>query len=236
MAKPARRIDTLQTVELADGIEIHLRVAGPYLRLMAWIIDLLAKIALMLVYALLVQMTNSIFGYNVASGFMTLGYFLILWFYHVLFEVSKSGATLGKKAMGLRVVNEAGGPISMGQSMVRNFVRFFEMIIPFLGIMAFFHPRFQRLGDLAAGTLVVYSRARLDPMTPGPPPLNSVPVAVALTREEEAAIMSYRDRSGSWSEGRRAELGNHLVTLTGQKDVAGVNQILGMANWLEARR
>ena len=124
----------------------------------------------------------------------------------------------------------------MGQSMIRNFIRFFEMIIPIVPLLAFFHPRFQRLGDLAAGTLVVYSRARLDPMMPGPPPLNSVPVNITLTREEEAAIMAFRDRSGGWSEGRQAELGNHLASITGMNDAKGVNQVLGMANWLEARR
>ena len=236
MAIPARRIDTLQTVELAEGIEIHLRVAGPYLRFLAWFIDLLSKGALIAVYALLIGMTGPVFGGNVASGFFLLGYFLIVWFYHVLFEVSKSGATLGKKAMGLRVVNEAGGPVTMGQSMIRNFIRFFEMIIPIVPLLAFFHPRFQRLGDLAAGTLVVYSRARLDPMMPGPTSLNSVPVNITLTREEEAAILAFRDRSGGWSEGRQAELGNHLASITGMDDTKGVNQVLGMANWLEARR
>ena len=236
MAKPARRIDTLQTVELADGIEIHLRVAGPFLRFLAWVIDLLAKGAIMLIYALLVYLAGIVLGWNVASGFMSLGYFLILWFYHVLFEVSKSGATLGKKAVGLRVVNEAGATLTMGQSMIRNFIRFFEILIPLIPLVVFFSSRFQRLGDLAAGSLVVYSRARLDPMTPGPPPLNSIPVNLSLTREEEAAIMAFRDRSGSWSEGRRAELGNHLVSLTGMEDARGVNQVLGMANWLEARR
>ncbi len=236
MAIPARRIDTLQTVELAEGIEIHLRVAGPYLRFLAWFIDLLSKGALIAVYALLIGMTGPVFGDNVASGFFLLGYFLIVWFYHVLFEVSKSGATRGKKAMGLRVVNEAGGPVTMGQSMIRNFIRFFEMIIPIVPFLAFFHPRFQRLGDLAAGTLVVYSRARLDPMMPGPTSLNSVPVNITLTREEEAAILAFRDRSGGWSQGRQAELGNHLVSITGMDDTKGVNQVLGMANWLEARR
>ena len=236
MAIPTRRIDTLQTVELAEGIEIHLRVAGPYLRFLAWFIDLLSKGALIAVYALLIGMTGPVFGDNVASGFFLLGYFLILWFYHVLFEVSKYGATLGKKAMGLRVVNKAGGPVTMGQSMIRNFIRFFEMIIPIVPLLAFFHPRFQRLGDLAAGTLVVYSRARLDPMMAGPPSLNLVPVNITLTREEEAAIVAFRDRSGAWSESRQAELGNHLVSITGMDGVKGVNQVLGMANWLEARR
>lgn len=73
-------------------------------------------------------------------------------------------------------------------------------------------------------------------MMPGPPPLNSVPVNITLTREEEAAIMAFRDRSGGWSEGRQAELGNHLASITGMNDAKGVNQVLGMANWLEARR
>ena len=70
MAKPARRIDTLQTVELADGIEIHLRAAGPYLRFLAWLIDLFAKGVILMIVGILIYMSESIFGTNVASGFM----------------------------------------------------------------------------------------------------------------------------------------------------------------------
>lgn len=236
MGFPARRIDTLQTVELAEGMEIHLRTAGPFLRLIAYLIDLLAEGALLLAVGIVVGLIFPFLGGNVTNGIYSLSFFLIWWFYHVLFEISPWGATLGKRALGLRVVDEAGGGVRLGQAMIRNFIRGVEMIIPFVPLLAFFHPRFQRLGDLAAGTLVVYARPRVDPLIPGPPPLAKVPVNLTLSRDEEAAILSFRYRSGGWSEARRVELANHLAKVTGEVGPKGVSRIMGMAHWLEEHR
>ena len=120
--------------------------------------------------------------------------------------------------------------------MIRNIVRWIEIILPLFPMVFFFHPRFQRLGDLAAGTLVVYSRPRIDPLIPGPPPLDKVPVNLTLSREEEAAILSFRYRSGGWSEARRMELANHLAKVTGEVGPKGVSRLMGMAHWLEEQR
>lgn len=236
MGPRQRRIDTLQTVELAEGMEIHLQVAGPFLRLVAYLLDLLIEGVLLAVAFYLMIWAFPILGDKVAAAVFYLALFFIWWFYHVFFEVSPWGATIGKRVLGLRVVNEAGGGVRMGQAMVRNFIRGVELFVPFLPLIAFFHPRFQRLGDLAAGTLVVYSRPRIDSLVPGPLPMMRVPVNVALTREEEAAILSFRDRSGGWSEARRRELADHLARLTGERGGRGVSKVLGMARWLEEQR
>ena len=124
----------------------------------------------------------------------------------------------------------------MGASMTRNFIRGVELLIPFASLIVFFNPRFQRLGDLAAGTLVVYSKPRIDPVIPGPPPLEKVPVNLILSREEEAAVLSFRYRSGGWSEARRMELANHLEKMTGEVGPKGVSKLMGMAHWLEEQR
>ncbi len=236
MAFSVQRIDTLQTVELAEGMEIHLRAAGPFLRLMAYLLDLLVEAAAITSIGFLINLVFPILGENVGNAFYLLSIFFIWWFYHVIFEISPWGATVGKRALGMRVVNEAGGGVTMGQSMIRNFIRGVEFMLPFLPLMAFFHPRFQRLGDLAAGTLVVYSRPRIDPVIAGPPPLAGIPVNMTLTREEEAAILSFRYRSGGWSEARQMELANHLSKITGEVGPKGVSRILGMAHWLEEQR
>lgn len=236
MGPRQRRIDTLQTVELAEGMEIHLRAAGPFLRLVAYLLDLLIEMVLVTATFYFVIFAFPFLGDNVGAAVFYLAFFFIWWFYHVFFEISPWGATFGKKIFGLRVVNEAGGGVRMGQAMVRNFIRGVELFVPFLPLIAFFHPRFQRLGDLAAGTLVVYSRPRIDPVVPGPPPMTRVPVNVALTREEEAAILSYRYRSGGWSEARRMELADHLARVTGERGVRGVGKVMGMAQWLEEQR
>ena len=232
----ARRIDTLQTVELAEGMEIHLRAAGPFLRLIAYLLDLVVEVAALLLIQLFFNLIFPLVGSNVSQAFMLLSVFCVWWFYHVLFEISPWGATVGKKALGLRVVDEAGGGVTLGQAMIRNFIRGVEMILPFVPLISFFNPRFQRLGDLAAGTLVVYARPRIDPLLLGPLPLEKVPVNLTLSREEEAAILSFRYRNGGWSEARRMELSNHLSKVTGEVGPKGVSKILGMAQWLEEQR
>lgn len=236
MAEQKRRIDTLQSIELAEGIEIHLRAAGPYLRFIAYFLDLIFQILTVVAIFFLLMFSLGFWGINVASGVFNLCYFFVAWLYPVIFECGKKGATPGKRIFGLRVVDEAGGTISVGQSMVRNFLRLAEMLVPFVPLVAFFHPRFQRLGDLAAGTLVVYARPRVDQVVSGPPAMETIPVNRTLTREEEAAILSFRYRSGSWSDVRRQELANHLQPLTGDLGPEGVNKVLGMANWLEGQR
>lgn len=236
MGAPQRRIDTLQTVELAEGMEIHLRAAGPFLRIMAYVLDLIIQIVTVTVFALILNLIFPLMGYYVAQGVNSLLSFLVLWFYPVFFEISPWGATIGKRVFGLRVVNEAGGGVTMGASMIRNIIRVFELLLPFFPLIFFFHPRFQRFGDLAAGTLVVYSRPRVDPVVPGPPALDKVPVNLTLSREEEAAILSFRYRSGGWSEARRMELANHLQRVTGEVGPKGVSRLMGMAHWLEEQR
>ena len=236
MAGPKRRIDTLQTVELAEGMEIHLRTAGPFLRLVAWILDLVIEMIALIILSVGFNLIFPVMGGNVSQGIFLFSFFLIWWFYHVFFEISPWGATIGKRAFGLRVVNEAGGGIAMGASMTRNFIRGVELLIPFASLIVFFNPRFQRLGDLAAGTLVVYSKPRIDPVIPGPPPLEKVPVNLILSREEEAAVLSFRYRSGGWSEARRMELANHLEKMTGEVGPKGVSKLMGMAHWLEEQR
>jgi uncharacterized RDD family membrane protein YckC len=236
MATSSRRIDTLQSVELAEGMEIHLRAAGPFLRFIAYFLDLIFEILILLVVGFVIGILGSVLGGNVAMGVYYLLYFFIWWFYHVFFELSRWGATPGKRIFGLRVVDEAGGSVSLGQSMIRNFLRGMEIITPFVPLVAFFHPRFQRLGDLAAGSMVVYSKPRVEYSASGPPPMKAVPVTCALTREEEAAILSFRYRSGGWSEARRVELTNHLQVLTGELGPKGVQKLLGMATWLEGQR
>ncbi|MEN8846864.1 MAG: hypothetical protein ABF377_02155, partial [Akkermansiaceae bacterium] len=75
MAKVERRLDTLQTVELAEGMEVHLRVAGPFLRFYAFLLDLLIIIASAFVLLFVVTLLASGLGANIAMGI-----FFLLWF------------------------------------------------------------------------------------------------------------------------------------------------------------
>ncbi|MCV6611186.1 MAG: RDD family protein, partial [Amphritea sp.] len=145
--------DTVRTHETPEGIRLQLRMAGPVVRACAWAIDALIRVVL---YGLIGAMF-SFFG-GVGTAVMLILFFLLEWFYPVVFEIT-SGATPGKKAMGLVVIHDNGTPISFVASFARNLLRAADFL-PFLyaaGLLSMLMNRdFKRLGDLAAGTLVVY--------------------------------------------------------------------------------
>jgi uncharacterized RDD family membrane protein YckC len=103
----------------------------------------------------------------VAVAFLAVAAFVVLFGYHVLFEVLGSGRTPGKRTLGLRVVDERGGPIRFRASAIRNLVRLADLQPIFsygVGMTAIvLHPRSQRLGDVAAGTLVIRDRRSVTP-------------------------------------------------------------------------
>ncbi len=88
--------------------------------------------------------------------------FVAFWGYGGLMEAFCNGQTLGKMAVGVRVVSETGLSINAGQAMLRNVLRSADLVPPFFpGVVAMlFGSRFQRLGDLAAGTMVVLDGQR----------------------------------------------------------------------------
>ena len=230
------KLDTLQSIELAEGVEIHLRMAGPYVRVLAYGLDLLIRIGLLMVSGLLFFLLGLLLGARVSNGVQMLVMFFVTFFYYIFFEAGKRGASPGKRAMGLRVVDTSGAPISFGQSFIRNMLRFADgMPIPTYGfglMSTLFTRRFQRLGDLLANTVVVYERLPNMAVVPLPPVLKSIAPGVPLTREEQAAIAGFRERGGMWSEARRIELADHARTLTGNIGKTGMTRLLGMAHWL----
>lgn len=230
------RIDTLQSIELAEGVEIHLRMAGPYVRVLAYLLDLLIRIGICVVGYLLIMLAGLVIGVQVATGLNMLMMFLLVFFYYVLFEAGKRGASPGKRVMGLRVVDTSGAPISFGQSFIRNMLRFADgMPVPTYGfglLSTLVTQRFQRLGDLLANTVVVYDRLPQMHLASLPPALESRPPGVPLSREEQAALLAFRERGGMWSEARRVELADHAQELTGATGESGMTRLLGMAHWL----
>jgi uncharacterized RDD family membrane protein YckC len=234
------RLDTLQSVELAEGVEIRLRMAGPMLRAGAYLIDLTIRAAILMVGGFLISFAGIAIGDKVARGLMLLAWFLMDWLYPVVFEAGKRGATPGKRALGLRVVQASGSPITFGQAVVRNFLRFIDSM-PFFtyafGLTSCLaSKRFQRLGDLAAGTVVIYDRIPASPVIAAPPPLSPLPLPVGLTADEIRALALFRERAGLWSEGRRAEIADQASVLTGATGAAGVSRLMAMAHWLEEKR
>jgi uncharacterized RDD family membrane protein YckC len=210
------------------------------LRAGAYLIDLAIRTALLGVGGVLFSLAGIAVGGKVAGGLMMLAWFLMDWIYPVIFEAGKRGATPGKRAVGLRVVQASGSPITFGQAVVRNFLRFIDGMPLFtyaFGVTSCLaSKRFQRLGDLAAGTVVVYDRIPPQAVIATPPPITAVPLPVGLTADETRALALFRERAGLWSEGRRAEIADQVSVLSGATGAAGVSRLMAMAHWTQGAR
>lgn len=206
-ASSAPLLDTRLQVETPEGIDLVLRPAGLLPRSLAFAIDLLIRGAILLGAFLLLALLGQ-FG----AGLGTLIYFLINWWYPVLFEVLYQGRTPGKKVMGLRVVHDDGTPVGWASSLTRNLLRFVDML-PFaycLGALSCLtHPTFKRLGDLAAGTLVVYRDEALK--RPQLPEAKAERAPFSLNLAEQRAVLDFAERSEQLSSARRAELASILA-------------------------
>ena len=239
IANTGPRLDTLQSIELAEGVEIQLRMAGPYVRALAYLLDLIVRVGIVALCGLILLLGSMVLGFNVAYGLYLLISFLVIFFYYIIFEAGKRGASPGKRVMGLRVVDTSGAPITFGQAFLRNMLRFADsMPIPSYGfglLSTLLSKRFQRLGDLLANTVVVYDRLPDMQASSLPPVLNSVAPGVPLSREEQAALAGFAERGGMWSEARRIELADHARELTGTTGQQGMTRLLGMAHWLSEK-
>ena len=239
IANTGPRLDTLQGIELAEGVEIQLRMAGPYVRALAYLLDLIVRVGIVALCGLVLLLGSMVLGFKVAYGLYLLVSFLVMFFYYIIFEAGKRGASPGKRVMGLRVVDTSGAPITFGQAFLRNMLRFADgMPIPSYGfglLSTLLSKRFQRLGDLLANTVVVYDRLPVMQLTSLPPVLNSVAPGVPLSREEQAALAGFAERGGMWSEARRIELADHARELTGASGQQGMTRLLGMAHWLSEK-
>ena len=231
-------IDTLQSVELAEGVAIQLRVAGPGPRSLAWTIDLCIAVACYAAVAILFAFLGLFGMENIWQGVLLLFMFFFNWFYNVVFEMSRHGATPGQRLIGLRVASVSGGPVSLPQSLIRNLLR----VIDFMPVAYLFgflctlcNRRFQRLGDLVADTVVVYA----DPKAPPPPSLlpniAPAPPPNPLSRAEQAAILQFIERAPVWSEERRIELADRLSPLTGATGMEGLRRLCAIGLWLRGK-
>lgn len=225
-------LDTYRAIETPEGVELQLRVAGPVVRALAWLIDFLIR--LMVYYAGLMAFT--VFG-NFGVGLMLIFIFLLEWFYPVLFEVYRQGRTPGKQAMGIQVVNDNGTPVGWGPAMVRNLLRAVDFLPLFygFGLLAMLMNRdFKRLGDLAAGTQVVYRQAAQ--VASAVPPSVALAFPLPLRLDEQRAIIAYAERLPRLTEARAEELAEFLTPLTRLSGRPALERLVQTANWLLGKR
>jgi len=230
-------IDTLQSIELSEGVEIQLRTAGVFARSLAFFLDVIfiSIGASLLLFA--VSILSQFLGDHYASGIYGLLMFVLTWGYFFLMESMKRGGTFGKRIVGLRVVNSSGGIPRRGQVFTRNLFRFIELVmLPLIGLCTcMMTKKFQRAGDLVAGTVVVYDKTVPQLAMSLSSGEEAQPPRWKLTREEQAAIMSFRERGGLWSEARQEELASHAEGLVGDAGSSSVKDLVNMAEWLTVK-
>lgn len=234
MAKDTRQLDLRIEVQTPENIAFQYRVAGPFRRLPAYLIDLvirglLAWSALML----FVFSFGSVGLFGLVGGWMLIVWFVLSWFYGGLFEAYWNGQTPGKRMMRLRVLSTDGQPINALQAVLRNILRAAdampvipipgaEMAVPLIPLyqvgllVPMLNERYQRLGDLACGTMVVVEereyRAGIVPMRDVDAIRLSaeLPPNLRISRSLGRALTRYVSRRAAFSAERRAEIARRL--------------------------
>lgn len=231
-------LDTLRTTETPEGVELGLRLAGAPVRFLAWLVDTLIRVAALMPIAAALTM----FG-QAGTGLLMIIAFFGEWFYPVLCEVYWNGQTPGKKLFGLKVVRDDGAAVDWGASTLRNLLRFADFLplgflFGFLSILV--TDESKRLGDLAAGTVVIYESGedrQMMMLTRGlPQGLKPVMPPLHLAQSEQAALIEFTERGSQWTEDRQIELADGLVGVTGQFGIPGVRRLQSYALWLLGRR
>jgi uncharacterized RDD family membrane protein YckC len=160
-----RSLDLGVEVITPENIAFQYRVAGPFLRLGAYLIDAVIRAGIALAGGLAISSVCDVAGLDwLGTGLSLLLLFLLAWFYGGLFETFWNGQTPGKRWLGLRVVTVEGQPINALQAVLRNVLRVVDgqpLVFGLVGLVAAaMNDRFQRLGDLACGTMVVVDQRR----------------------------------------------------------------------------
>ncbi len=152
-----------------DNVELDFELAGPGSRFLALLVDtLLAAVFLVGLLVLFTRLRlDSFFGIGDAlqawqSALLVLVLFLLRWGYFIFFETCFRGRTPGKMLVGIRTVRDNGLPLGFRHSLIRNLLRVGDTLPPPLyllgGLSVLISRKGQRLGDLAAGTIVVRER------------------------------------------------------------------------------
>jgi uncharacterized RDD family membrane protein YckC len=228
-------LDSAVAAETPEGILLELRPAGISARFCAYAIDYLIY-ALILIGAGIIA---ALFG-GIGTGFYLIFWFVLDWFYPVIFELGRSGATPGKRAMGLKVVMDNGLPVTPAASITRNLLRFADLSPLGYGfgiISILVRADAKRLGDVAAATLVVHQRraapkATLDMVAPLAPVLK-------LSARDQNAVIALAARAPSLTLERLNELADLAAPVQGAdrpSEAEVTRRVLGVAQWLLGRR
>jgi uncharacterized RDD family membrane protein YckC len=221
-------LDTSVAIETPEHIVFRYRIAGPARRMFAYLVDLVVCYGTAIILSILILLATvgtGAVGDAVDSatalglGIILLVLFAAQWIYFVAWEAT-TGRSPGKMAAGLRVVTTSGRPIGFGAAALRNVLRAADALPTgyAVGLVAMaLSPRFQRLGDLVAGTMVIVpERPRATaPIRVWPPAqpreLADLPDDVRLDADERNALELFLRRRGTLGPAREQELASMIV-------------------------
>ena len=239
------RYEDRVTISTPEALEMELPLAGIGSRLAARLLDsILQIIALFVTFVILdASFEGSSVSDAIVAAVAITASFLVLWGYDVLFETFGGGRTPGKRVVGLRVVAADGGQETFAMAAVRNLLRLIDEFLTLfsVGLISIaVSKKNQRLGDMAAGTLVIKDK-------PGEETVVAPSISVraldrldgarawdtgALTDEDLRAARLFLERRGSLAAGPRAGLAQQLAERLRPK-VAGSEEVTADEEFLE---
>src|SRR5205823_8185732 len=211
-------LDATIHVVTPENIAFEYRLAGPFRRLPAFLLDLCIGTAIFMGLTIVIGLMISPTSGSLAGALVVLLFFVVWWFYGVLFETFMNGQTPGKYVLGLRVLTDSGQPINGMQATLRNLLRAADLLLPLLGLFVMsLNRKYQRLGDLVAGTIVVVEErqwltgvAKLE--DPRAIQLAAyLPPNFIVTRSLAKVLATYVERRRFFSPPRRREVARHLA-------------------------
>lgn len=228
MAQDAGKLDTTIRIITPENIALEYRVAGPFRRLPAYLIDFAVRLVIALLGTLALAAALGIAGFGKAGlGLAGVLWFLLGWFYGGVFETLWNGQTPGKRLLQIRVLSVDGQPINALQAVLRNVLREIDaqpLLLYQVGLWtALMNDRFQRLGDLACGTMVVVEERKLlhGVLRTGEAEAarlaGQIPASFPVNRTLARALAAYVGRRGMFSAPRRREIACHLAEPLRQK-------------------
>lgn len=234
-------LDTTIAVVTPENIAFDYQLAGPFRRLPAYLIDVAVRWIVIVVIVIGIYLIGGLIDIQALGPFATaaafLVYFGISWFYGTVLETYYNGRTVGKWTCGLRTIDVEGRPITGKRAFIRNLLRIADLA-PIAAISSFSEDvppafiiptgmvglatmlvtrRMQRLGDLAAGTMVIVDErswrlpiAKVD--DPRVPALASFfPGDYRVSRSMSRTLAVYAERRHYLTPARRREVARHLT-------------------------
>jgi len=190
-------------IDTPEQVSIRFPIAGIGSRFLGILIDsliqILAYVAIVLIFVLIISAAPKNGGGELSHtgekwliAILILLHFLLYWGYFTLFEAFWNGQTPGKKLFKIRVIQDSGRQITFFEAMTRNLLRIIDLVPSFylVGVITMVCNRqHKRLGDLAAGTLVIHERATEEPMWGGTGP-RTITAAAFQPAEREPDFLS----------------------------------------------